>query len=866
MRHLLFTLFALCALTSLHAQTETKAFADSMAVWAARGDIAKLRPAFRQSKALLPPDVRLFCEVVLARDEGRNERMKECIDSLTVQYSRSLGADARIALVCLKTEALMHEGRFTEMRSYLEGQMAYAKKRKYAETHTQTLQRYLDKAVSLSDSSPRGTLLALAARGRIFELLPAYQKQGANLDEYAKLTVRLALSKAFGRRTSAGTYAERLLTQFADSLLPTERTACFTTRAEALLFCGDWQGLKKFTDAHAAQNAPNAAMRNFYQALATAFAGEAASGTVRSTAAPSVRISRDWPLLLPAALEGKADINFLLDTEQRHTVITESDARAAGIQPLNVSRQIPLAGSVVTVRPALVRKLQLGELTLQNLIVYVIENGQVPDNAFSHVLGTDELARIGSIDLREEKLVFPTPGKAEVIHHPDLCFTESGALQVQVNTRQTAQRFYLATAEPENMLNAHLFPRSSVDTTDFHVSLHDHDFPVPAPSFNDNGWNGDGGLLGASFLRNFSDVHFDFRKMQIATSGLHEHTPQYLADYAASGDLMTLERNEASLRYEADETEQNLMRLLILHGKNDAKAVSDLAARLAPSLYAKGMEDERYVVGMECAKAFAMQGKYGEAAQVCHRLLQSGSFTGEMQSETAAREKIYTAAKAFGAPTLSASTPKTAVRFAKDGVTIDGLVNEKACNLLIDPTEPYTLLSEKVAKKWKVDVLYTSADYTVGMVRSLTIGGFRLENVLCRIVASEDRHVTVGFNALALVPLLTLSDEGVMLSREVQHAATNKGGITLRFDNHLFVQGETRDGFLTLRLTLSGSNSLADRSKAPVAIGALHLPANQFVPGDYTDFDIPYSGTLSIDFLKRHLHRLTFDFHNMLLH
>lgn len=864
MKHLLYLLLAACSATCLQAQNPSRAYADSLAVLASRGDVAALRPLFRQSAPLLPPETRLYCEVVLARDEGDDARMKECIDSLTQQYGRRLDPAGRTSLVALKSEALMREGRFGEMRSYLAEQLQYAKKKKYAAENQRVLARYLNKATSLADASPRGNLLRLATQDDPFALLAAYRSQSASLDDYARLVVRLKMAEAFGRRTTAGTCAERLLTNYADSLLPTERADCFTACAEDFVWRGEWKALGEFLTAHDSIAATNATAATFYKTLAASLAAEPVADVARSGRDAAVQLSRDWPLMLPATLNGKASLRMVLDTERRRTILTEADAKAAGLKVLDVIVTVPLSGQMVQTRPAFVKTLQLGGLTLKNILVYVVKTGQVADDAFARVLGTDDLSRAEVIELRDEKLVFPVPMKREALATPDLCLTESGALQVL--TEGDAQRFYVSTLSPDSWLSTRLFPREATDTADFRLKLDGRERHVPAPDFYDGGGSSAAGALGAKFLRSFTKVRLDFLKMQLTVGRQQDYTPRLVADYAAVGDLMTLERNEASLSATADATSRDLMRLLILHGKNAPADITGLAARLEPALSEEGLEEERYVVAMEEAQALAEQGKYDAAAATCRKLQQSGDYNGDMLAEATARAQIFTAARPYGAPTLQAPVAKTAVRFAKDGETVEGTLNGKACNLRIDPTEPYTLIPEKLAKKLKVSMLYTSADYSVGLVSSITLGQYTLKNVLCRLSQSEERAVTVGYNTLRLVPRVTMGAEGIMLSTEPTPADAAQSGLSMRYDDHLFVEGETATGYVTLRLTPTGSNTLRHREAAPVKLGALTLPAAQFVPVQYADYEDPYAGTVSLSYLLQHLHSLTFDFRHMRLH
>lgn len=829
MKHRLILLVLALLPAVLPAQTGQGVSADSLAALAARGDVQTLRPLFRARRATLPPQVRLYCEVALAHADGRDERMTECVDSLVGQYGRSLSPASRVALVGLKADALLRGRRYTEARSYLQEQLRIMTRRKFSTARTAPLRRYLAKAVSLSDTTARGRLLRLAARDDAFELLEAYRTTGATnatLDTYARLVVGMHLAAAFGRGAEADEAAQELLTNYADSLLPSDQATCIALIAEDLLRRGEWKEAGRFAQRPDVRPALPPATLRLLEAAAGRWTGRAPTKLWREAEAKAAPLSRDWPLLVGATLERKVNIRLALSTTQPYTFITAADARAAGLEALDVTLQLPYMGRIIEARPALVEGMEIGSLTWHNLLVYVVPNNPSGDAPSLRLLGTDALRLAQIIELREEKLVFPTPETEQpkpISKTPNLCFTPSGALRL--HTR-------------------------------------------------DDGHAVSDSLLSATVLRGYERPQINLQTMELLPGQAKAYRPRFVADYAAGGDLMTLERNEAAVAVVSDATERAVARLLILLGKNAPAAVAEAAARLQPTLSAPNLADVRHGVAMTRARSLAAQGRYAEAAEVCNTLLADGTYTGEAAQYARARAEIYAAARPFGAPTLDAPTATTAVRYAADGRTVQGLVNGHKATLRVDPTEPYVLIPRRLARKLHVHLLHEEEDYAVGLVGSVQLGGYVLRNVLCRVAATEGRAVTVGYNALCLVPRLTLSAEGVLLATETPDA---RGGIPLRFDDHLCAQGETADGYVTLRLTPDSVNTLRRATDAPVSLGALTLPGTAFVPATSTPAATteaaptdgapqPDGGSVGLAFLLSHLQRLTFDFRHMRLH
>jgi aspartyl protease family protein len=94
-------------------------------------------------------------------------------------------------------------------------------------------------------------------------------------------------------------------------------------------------------------------------------------------------------------------VRFLVDTGSSNVVLTQGDARRAGIGAGDYSARGVGAGGEVRLMPATIARLALGPIAADNVPIMVAEEGKLPVS----LLGQSFLARTGSVTMSGDTLV-----------------------------------------------------------------------------------------------------------------------------------------------------------------------------------------------------------------------------------------------------------------------------------------------------------------------------------------------------------------------------------------------------------------------------------------------------------------------------
>lgn len=835
------------------------------ALLAARGDVGELRPLYRQHAGSFPVYVRLYCDMALSRADGHYGRMIACIDSLVRHYPRRLGTNGRLALAELKAEGLRQEGRYAEMRDYCRQEEAYFRKKRVEAVRLDILRHYADKGGRLAGDSPRARLLGLADRGLVFNLRQDFGKTAGQLDGYARLTCGLVLGRAFRREAQAVACADSLLRLYADSLDAEQTTLCLKTQAEALIRKGAWHELGDFVRRGVGMQRPHGAPLAYYGRLAAALADCPPFRLERPERDCSVGVTYEWPLTVGLRLNGGPLLPYLLDTGQGRTLVPEAQARMSGMTLLDDTLSIASPAGMLDVCPALAGRIEVGDMVLHNLLVYVVLDSNKVGEPYSRVLGTDDLMRLGMVDFYPEKIVFPQEGRQTAGDGPDLCVSEVNTLRLHAVAGGSDYTFSFDTGCPENVLSGAVFSPSDTDVRNFRLLSAGRYLPVYDLQLGEGKAADHAGLLGVPFLHSFDHLRLDFGRMKMVPGKEREFVRFTVLDYLSDNDPFSLERNVRPLRLmAADEVERDFVDLAVGTGKNRPLEVAETAARLDSVLDGRAPDDAHLTVLEARMTALVALGRYAGAAAVGRKILADRYYSGAAAEAVAKRVGICEAAAACPASSLEAGSDETVLPFetGKDGGSyVPAEMNGKEMLVCVDPSAQWTSISDKTARRLKADRLGKNGE--VGLIRELRLGAFTVRDVLCRILPDKDAPVSLGFNVLGLIPQVEFGREGVRLLRRER---TDAGaGCSLCFDGRLFVQGETRTEYVSLALTRHGRNSIRKFGEAPVFLGGVSVPAADFVPGDYMVGEARMDGQVSIDYLLTRVPRLVFDFRNMRL-
>lgn len=861
MKRILKILFLFISIAASCQAALPDSIANRCAMLAARGEVRQLRPLYRQHKAELPTYVRLFCDLSIARAEGDNHRTNQCVDSLVNNFPKQVGSVGRLALTELKAENLLNDGLYEELQAYADQQIRYLKRHNFRAARIDVFRDYAQKAVRYGSSGSNGRILGLAERRSDFELLKAYRSE-PSLTAFARLTARAELARAFNRPDVACASADSLLRFYADSLNAEVQTTYATTCIENYISQGLWEKLADFCEFATILPQLRAVPLETFASIARELRNEQPFVLEQPSTPTSVPTTRDWPLLLPASINGGSNVYFHLNTGQHRTIITEADARQFGARVLNVTLSVNTMFGKVDVRPAFLRELRVGSVRFRNLLVYVFPAAAMTADIkpeICRILGNRELMRLGEICIYPEKIVFAPSRMDFRKSQPNLRLNDNYRLQLQAEYEGATCGLSLESGSPGNVLSAVVFPPEETDTLDFHLTLNGECALVPAVELSEVKDGNSCGILGLPFLRGFSLVRFDFGGMKLTIEGKQQYNQRYLADYTADGDLFGLERNAPALKVVADDSvTSDFLRFLVDKGKNVPNSVISLARRLEPALFGSRTEEELLMVETEKVRALGVIGHYAEASADCRKLLDNNAFSGSARLKIQRYEQLLRAAISFGAPQYLSTVDSLAVPFNQTDKTVSVQVGAKPYAACIDITQPITTISMKAVQKLGAHIFFHDAHDTYAILPELTIGTARFRNIFCKVVDGKDIKIVLGFNLFRLVPQLTLTQNQLILSKR-----QTRNGIPLRFDKYLCAQGETNAGYVTLRLKMNGQNSLLYLKDTEVSVAGAKIQASDAVPGDYNEQENPYQGEISIDYLINRQGHVTFDWEKM---
>lgn len=848
-------LFLLAAIALAANGQLADSIARKAALLAARGDVAALRPLYQSAKEQLPPHTRLYCEMALARAEGRDRQLVQAIDSLVGLYPRQVGTDGRLALAEVKAEALRRLGEYAALEEFCREEQAYFKRKRTDKGRLQGLQRLQEKGRRLSMPSSRSQLLALADRDMAFELYPRYARQGGELDPFARLRCGLTVAQAFHREEEALRQADSLLSCYPDSLDWEETFLCLRTATSVLASQGRWKELAELCRREAATGEATAFPLQRYSRWAAALEGRVPTSVERPQADCSVPLSRDWPLLVPVRLNGQAELPFLLDTGQGQTLLSEADARRDGVELLPDTFSIATPAGLISVSPAFAELLEIGGIRMRNLLVYVVHPSADGDALYPRILGCNELMRTGYAQILPGKIRFPHHFAQTLEYRPpNLRVSPERTLRLQAVHGGSPYTFSFDTGCPGNMLPATAFPGLSATPQPFAIEA-GGESAVTEATATESRATGHSGMLGVPFLRSFGEVRLNFHDMSARFFLPAPYKPLSVYSYMEQGDFFALERNAQSLGQTCGDKETALLRLLVGSGKNlpDSTA-ADADRALAAFKPEKDAEGEGILSGYK-ADALIAAGRYKEAASLLRSAVLRGLYTGQKREQAVRQAKLCDAAAKKGRPAMEHGTSDCLLPFAGTGREIEAGINRKKCPVRLDPSQPACLLSEKTARKMRVHILYKEGTQQWGLIDSLRLGTFVVRNIPCTILPGKEETATLGFSLLRLVPEATFAPEGITLRPAPSAAGTTS--LPLRYDSRLAVEAETQNGFLPLRLLSGATNSQQRQPTSPVRLGSMEIPA--------ADFEAREADGLGLGYLEGKAGRVSIDFRNMRL-
>lgn len=243
----------------------------------------------------------------------------------------------------------------------------------------------------------------LAARGDVQELRPLYAQWHASLPADVALYCRFAFARVEGENALTSAIVDTLESQYADHFDLRGLLALCDIKCEALRKMGAYADLSRYCKSRldwCFRRGIKASRREnlkFYQQLAQRFSDAPATVVEWTEPQALVPISREWPTMVPVSVTGgdgaetAGALPFLFADHQLFTVISEADARECDITPVGEPLKITTEHGKTTARPAMARRLQMGNLVLHDVIVFVASDElQAP---YNRSVGRDVLRR-----------------------------------------------------------------------------------------------------------------------------------------------------------------------------------------------------------------------------------------------------------------------------------------------------------------------------------------------------------------------------------------------------------------------------------------------------------------------------------------
>lgn len=364
----------------------------------------------------------------------------------------------------------------------------------------------------------------LAARGDVAMLREIYDAQRDSLPKNTELYCRFAFARGRGDNRAISAYVDTLEAEYVGDLDLRGLLALCDVKCEALRQLGEYAALGKYCrsrlDWCAKRSIKSSRQVNlkYYQQLAERFAAVDPVTEEWGSERFFVPISRDWPLLIPASIDSSQELPFLVSTAQQMSFISAADAQECGIVLTGEPLTINYRKTSVKATPVVVRDFRVGQLTLHNVMLYVVDdNVSAP---YNRCIGNDLLRHFRQIEINDQQMmVRRVEGGSGQLPGVPMCFTVRGGLDLQQPVDSGYVRYSLDISERYDM--------------------------------EDEGNR----VMSTEYLKRAHSLVFDFTSMTYVASLPRDYALRPVADYLAKEDYFDLLRNEASLYFVATDAE-----------------------------------------------------------------------------------------------------------------------------------------------------------------------------------------------------------------------------------------------------------------------------------------------------------------------
>ena len=356
----------------------------------------------------------------------------------------------------------------------------------------------------------------LAARGDVAMLREVYDVHRDSLPKNTELYCRFAFARGRGDNRAISDYVDTLEAQYVDDLDLRGLLALCDVKCEALRQLGEYGELGKYCRSRLdwctkrSIKASRQVNLKYYLQLAERFASVGPVSEEWGSERFFVPVSRDWPILVPVSIDGTPEFPFLVSTAQQMSFVSAADAQECGIVVEGAPVTINFRKTTVTATPVVVSDFRVGQLTLHNVMLYVVDDN-VPA-PYNRSIGNDILRHFRQVEINDQQMMVRR--------------VESGSAQlpgVPMCLQQPVDSGYV---------------RYALDISErFDVE--------------DEGNR----VLSTDYLKRAHSLVFDFASMTYVASLPRDYAPRPVSDYLDREDYFDLLRNEASLYFVATDAE-----------------------------------------------------------------------------------------------------------------------------------------------------------------------------------------------------------------------------------------------------------------------------------------------------------------------
>ncbi len=763
--------------------------------WAARGDVAALRPLLATQGKELPAYVRTYCRLAVARGDQRWAQVAACVDTLVLEHAQRMDLKGRLGLSVMKAEALRRAGDYSSLATYCEEELRYYKRRSVKAVLLASFRRLAEKGRRLRGTDVRTRVLALADTHDAFSLVEHYGAALDSLDAYARLRGRLTGAVAFCRPQTALRSVDTLLTHYADSLDVEDKIYCLHAGGRAAQATGQWALLARWGALAEQWGLTEGLPYRHWQKMVQAFSALPAT-TVEAPDTAVIPLTWPTPSRVSLRLGHGAPQWYTVATGMAHTLITEREAREAGVTMADDTLDVVCSVGLVRACPAVAATAQLGDITFHHLPLYVVVDGHgLPEEAVRTV-GQNEWARFSTLDIYPEKIVARRSPSETVTFPsaPTLCLSEEGELEARMTVEGTPRLLLCQLSYADNMLTPSALPADTVCRARLMLDWGTAREPVDMKRQEMVG-SGDEGIIGYDFLRTGRRLRLDFERMT-----LEKDTTSAQVEM----DYFFLQRNlPAYFRNSEQMAAVGLLPLAVAYCGDDAAAIvaltDSMAASLSPSHTLSS--DEQHLL-TERLKALIQQGEYGQAARLCERFSLVGDSL--LALLTADRGRLLAALPPRCVPQGTAGVGTLSYLPGDDAAVaavINGRESKAVLQLSLSPLFPVTM-SQRMAKRLRLPTvdIDKKKKRKLALIDSLQLGPVRAYQVRCLVTAEgDDEGWRYGVGLLRLLPPTTFRHDG--LAWGVADEASVAARLSTR--DGCVVEGETPTGYTSVVVSSS---------------------------------------------------------------